>query len=504
MEEAISTADSSLNALFRTLLLVTALTGSACAPDGVRQPVEPALDTRFKYLAFQLFVPDATSSAFGFGIPPATQTILQSMEEIREEIGDVGKHDRRLAVFLGPLSLAHSAAEIRATIQEGFDAALLTDVAVGLHIDDSMFWDPEQMQGAAEAVEWTDYSGMASTGRRLDWSSQPIRINPQLCFNCEVVRDAVRRRAHLIGEEVALGMSALQEESKEHLFAGVIAGWETQIGRDFETGLHTGFRSLSNAGFSEANPPQDMALEMGRITTDFIEHWSAMLAEGGAPADKIYSHIAYVSNIVYDIIVAQTPMDQTPPTYGEATNWTPPEVAFAPNVVPGFSSYPQPGQLEQLEQELSRHGDAAWVSAEGAAIDPAAAEMGGPGVDVEVYLGNRFNRGAIIVNIFGWGVGAPDNPFRMAAESDEAKRAYRKFLEGAADLNEALPPIPNVPPAELSFKVRRIQELLPGYISIHGSQEVQPLMTQLQQHLDNAQFDDALAVADELLALIDG
>jgi hypothetical protein len=49
---------------------------------------------------------------------------------------------------------------------------------------------------------------------------------------------------------------------------------------------------------------------------------------------------------------------------------------------------------------------------------------------METYLGNLFNHGATFVNIFGWGAGPRDNPFRKFAESEKAIEAYQKFLEG--------------------------------------------------------------------------
>ena len=51
----------------------------------------------------------------------------------------------------------------------------------------------------------------------------------------------------------------------------------------------------------------------------------------------------------------------------------------------------------------------------------------GNGMNMEGCLGNLFNHGAVLVNVFGWGVGDRDNPFRKIAERDDALAAYRKF-----------------------------------------------------------------------------
>ena len=59
----------------------------------------------------------------------------------------------------------------------------------------------------------------------------------------------VRRDAH--------GVPHIEAASQDDLFLGVMAGWETQIGRDFDTGKHLGYRALTNAGYSATRPPAD-------------------------------------------------------------------------------------------------------------------------------------------------------------------------------------------------------------------------------------------------------
>ena len=49
---------------------------------------------------------------------------------------------------------------------------------------------------------------------------------------------------------------------------------------------------------------------------------------------------------------------------------------------------------------------------------------------MEGYLGSLFNHGAVLVNVFGWGLGDESNPFRKIAEGSDALAAYRKFLDG--------------------------------------------------------------------------
>jgi hypothetical protein len=94
----------------------------------------------------------------------------------------------------------------------------------------------------------------SDTGRRLDWSSKPTKIMPQLCINSVAVKAVVSKRAALLGREIAKGLDKLRAAHKDDLYLGVIARSETQIGRDFDTGKYLGFCALTNAGFSATGP----------------------------------------------------------------------------------------------------------------------------------------------------------------------------------------------------------------------------------------------------------
>jgi hypothetical protein len=192
----------------------------------------------------------------------------------------------------------------------------------------------------------------------------------------------------------------------------------------------------------------------------------------------------------------------SPVPYVRAVNFTPPAVAFCDHCIPGLSTYPQTGQLEQWQDELRSHGDPPWASCEGTALDPGQAGSSSAGADaasnMEAYLGNLFNHGAVLVNVFGWGVGDERNPFRSVAESDAALSAYRLFLSGGS-LREGRPSIPNIPPADLAAKIHRVQALVPAWISQHGPAQIQDDMHALEAALREKRFDAADRAADALL-----
>ena len=81
-------------------------------------------------------------------------------------------------------------------------------------------------------------------------------------------------------------------------------------------------------------------------------------------------------------------------------------------------------------EDLSKHGNPWWASAEGTNTIPGGTP-GNSGKDMETYLARSFNHGAALVTIFGWGIGGqsmPNNPYRTVTEGAEALAAYRKFL----------------------------------------------------------------------------
>ena len=472
--------------------LLPAWAGSASAEEYAPSPI--------RYLAFQIFTGGLDSNEMRLNFPPLPEDLRKTVGDLQDRIGLNGSASRKLGFVVGPLSFDHTDDQVRVMIAAAFDVALETGVAVGFHLDDSMFWGRLKELNTVDSVEWLDWNRTSNTGRRLEWSPTPAKIMPQLCVNSRAVKAAVSKRAALIGAEVARGIAKLSAAGRSELFLGVIAGWETQIGRDFDTGGYPGYCALTNAGFSAANPPADMDAALCKIVREFAGFWARSLVESGVPKGKVYSHIAFQSATAYTMARRVNPAAAAV-SYLEVIHWTPPETAFCDFCVPGLTTYPQPGHLEQWREELKKHGDPAWASCEGTAVDPGEAGRTSGGMDMEGYLGNLFNHGAILVNVFGWGVGNSANPFRRVAESQNALAAYRKFLRGE-ELREAPLPILQIPPADLPDKIHKIQAALPGWISAHGAARVKPLMEKLDAALKDHRFDDAAKEADAILKLL--
>jgi hypothetical protein len=280
------------------------------------------------------------------------------------------------------------------------------------------------------------------------------------------------------------------------LFAGVIAGWETMIGQDFQTGKYLGYRAMLNRGFTREQPPTDPDLEREKVVQEFIEHWAAGLAAAGVPQQKIYSQTTFFSRRSFDL------GGNKEITYSQHNHFAPPSVAFGEHHRPGFSTYPQPGLYDQIYQELAAHHQVAWSSSEGTNLQLGSAP-GQSGMNMETYLAKMFNHGATLVNVYSWGIGGDANrnmSFRVVTEGEEALQAYRKVLNGdtliegaqTSTLLERLPP-----------KIQRIQKELPEWAQKTGNAEkASALMQTLKQYLNDKNFEQAEKTADELLKLM--
>jgi hypothetical protein len=459
-----------------------------------------------RYLAFQIFssgpdprIPIGDSGLNPLGPMPSQDALDPFVQDIIHRIGTVGTGKSRLAVILGHLAFDNSDAEIRRFIAAGFSIAVKHNIAVGFHIDDSMFWARRtDLLSNPDNVEWMDWNGTPSTGRRIDWGPQPKTIPPQMCFNSTAIRAEVRRRAvEVIGKAIKTGVDQLRKQGKEDLFAGVIVGSETMIGQDFETNRYLGYHALVNRGFSESHPPKDMDAEREKIVQEFITFWCKGIADAGVSTQKIYSHTAFLPHKLFEGGSAQSV------TYSEHNHFAPPSVAFGEYHRPGFSTYPQPGLYDQIYIELAQHGHPAWASCEGTNLQLGSGP-GQSGMNMETYLAKMFNHGAMLVNIFSWGLGGEAHKnmdFRVMTEGPEALGAYRKFLRGdrlieaatGTSILERLPP-----------KIHRIQNELPAWVQKTGDQaDVEPLMQKLSAAMKSNDLVEAEKIADEVLKLID-
>ena len=483
--------------LLLTALLVPVFLGTLNA--------QPEKQTR--YLSFQIFTygPNPQSARMGEGNDPIAgfpdkATLRDYIEDIKRRVGTVGDGQTRLAVTLGPLSFDHTDAEVTKFIELGFELALETDVAVGFHIDDSMFWTRRKdLWSDPNNIEALDWDGTPNTGRTLNWKtapgSKPDRVPPQMCFNSKVIVREVQQRSALMGKAIQAGVVRLQQRKRPELFAGVIAGWETMIGQDFETGKYLGYRALLNRGFTREHPPADMDLEREKVVQEFVELWAKGFADAGVSQQKIYSHIAPFPRRAFNSGGSKEI------TYSQHSHFAITRVAFGKYHQPGFSTYPTPFRFDDIYEELDKHKQAAWASSEGTNLQLGAGP-GQSGMTMETYLAKMFNHGATLVNVYSWGLGGEANKnmsFRVVTEGEEALGAYRKFLKGDPLIEGqiTLTLLDRLPP-----KIHKIQEELPAWIKKTGDTEPTVLMQRLQEQLKGKYFEEAEKTADAILKLM--
>lgn len=466
-------------------------------------PAATQMRTNVQYLVFQLTTYDANPE--GRTQPLAPAFLEASIERILAAVGGVRGDgaSRQLGFAVGPIAFDHTDEEVRRTIRESFRIAREKDVAVALHLDLSMFWKRLDVLWRKPAnIEWLGWDGTPSTGRKIDWG-RPLKLAPQMCLNSDEIRETARRRARdVVGASVVEELLRLRAEGREHLFAGVIAGWETQLGRDFDTDHPVGYCALANRGFSAANPPADPDAEREAVLREYVELWTGELAAAGVDRDKLYSHVAFVPRVVFEGW-KRSRADLAQTSYAEAVHFAPPRVAFGSHHHPGFSTYPAPGIFDEIYGALRERGSPPWASSEGTNC-VIGGRPGDSGVDMEGYLAKMFNHGATLVNLFAWGVGGEagrSNPFRQATEERDALAAYSRFLRGEPLRERIQEPI--ISPDGVAAKMHEVREALPAWLRAGGSPaRVDPLMREFQGHIQAGRLREADRVADELLALV--
>ena len=477
--------------------LGVALAATSNAPEGRSQTRTPLEQPQ--YLTFQIFTagPGMTTEEgrHVFTRLPDPAFLGDEAQSILDAVGERGDGLHRLGIVVGPLTLDYSDEQLRTLIERTFEVASKDKIAVGFHIDDSKFWMRRSDLWRNPAnVEWPDWKGTPNAGQYLNWG-EPWKLAPQACFNSpDMVKEARRISRDVIGPAIAAGIADLRRSGDEELFAGVIVGWETAIGRDYDTGRRLGYCALTNLRYSAKSPPPDFDRALDSVVQSWIGLWSRGLADAGVPVDKIYSHIAFTPSKRF---VADGGSD----SHGVLA---PLSVAFGDFHRPGFSTYPSAERFAEIYAALKAHGNSNWASAEGANVDIDAAPPAIPAETMEDYLARMFNHGATLTNVFGWDVGDDANVFRRAAEGPELLAAYRKFLSGA---RLAEKPLAQSTVGDTSL-LQRLIHALPGriqsYVRAGGSEGVmRPKVAELEQNMKQGRLDTLKRNLDQVEAMID-
>jgi hypothetical protein len=403
-------------------------------------------------------------------LPGGNLPDVRGIESVAARLGTTGDgKTRQLGVGDGIPVWASDESKIRQAINLRFDIAKQTNTAVHFLVDDHIDWserpdlwnwyDPTRRgynPDNRKNVEWYDWEGSPNKRRYftpLGTASQ----TPHMCYNSPAIQKEIARIiSKVVGPALRKEIDTLRQENKEYLFAGITVGAEAGIDdysmirnvpkiawlvrtifnavrgdtdpaqeqtekmltdagalmdEDKAPYSRLGYCALTNAGYSQTNPPKDINQALADINQKFIEFWDKQFVGAGIPCSRIYTHVA-----------ASPPQDDN--------NNSPLGIVFNPYARPGWTTYPLgtlANRFQPLYDELAKHGNPAWGGVE--ANNAGFANPNAPGW--EEYLGWHYNHGAKFVGI---NVGASDQSIMSnlskGASSDEAMAAYKKFLKG--------------------------------------------------------------------------
>lgn len=449
---------------------------------GANRTAEP------QYLMFQLFTagPAFTTEPGKQVISklPAADFLDTEAKRIVDAIGERGDRLHRLGVMVGPLAMDHTDAQLRTLIERTFAIAAKHNIAVGLHIDDSKFWmNRRDLWSNPANVEWLDWKGTPTAGQYLNWG-QEVKLAPQPCLNSPAMLAEARRLAGaVIGPAVAEQVAKLRRTGDEALFAGVIVGWETGIGQDYNSRRDLGYCALTNIGFRADAPPPDPEIQLEWVIRNWIGTWANSLITAGIRSDRIYSHNGFTPRKQFE-----SEQRSRGASYSRHVRYAPPAVAFGESYRPGFSTYPDAALLGDIYAALNAHGNPPWISAEGTNVDIHNGPPRIPDEGMEDYLARMFNHGATMTNLFGWNLG--DSVFRRATESDRAVTAYRKFLRGVRLDEKPLAQSYRSTFSGLQQRLRALPALIDTYLRGGGDPHaIQPRMQRLEQNVREGRLE---------------
>jgi hypothetical protein len=287
-------------------------------------------------------------------------------------------------------------------------------------------YDPDNVRN----VEWMDWDGTPHPHRYRDWGT-PEKMPPVICYNSpEVLKEVSRLARDVIAPPITAGMERLAAAGKAHLFAGVTVGAEPvlpnyeaidkfnprmarMMERDGVPRSRLGYNALTNLGYGQDKPPEDIAAALAQVNQDYVAHWANKLAEGGIPAERMYTHVAAGAGLVGSPGV-------------QYTN-APISIAFVDSCRPGWTTYPV-GPLQYdfrvLYEALAARGNPPWASTE---ASPRG--LGPGGISMREYLRRHFDFGATVV-VFNTGATSRELAGRLddAVWGEDAIQVYRDFL----------------------------------------------------------------------------
>src|ERR1700722_16160143 len=185
------------------LILALLLAISCCLPTTAREkPATPKgekAEKETRYLVFQVW-----PLLHGYpGIPPKPGHFSLSksqmegfVSDVAKAIGTTGDARHKLGFAVGPFSFDVSDEETRQWLRDAFAVARENDVAVALHLDDSMAWgERKDLLSNPDNIETADWKQVPNKARSLQWGEKPTQFPPQMSYNATAIVAAAKGRA---------------------------------------------------------------------------------------------------------------------------------------------------------------------------------------------------------------------------------------------------------------------------------------------------------------------
>ncbi len=368
--------------------------------------------------------------------------IANTIRPLGSQTGD-GKHELGFMVILpvwvwnAGLGQGHREADI--IINEAFQVAKDRNMAVYFALDTNYgetpniwnWFDPKQYgydPANVKNVEWTDWSGTPTKARYSEQGSG-AKLPPVMCYNSkEVVSESDYIAADVIAPPILKGIADLRSIGKEGLFAGITVGMEPSLDdysvidqldpaiakhmdQDGAQKVRLGYCALTNAGYSQSNPPADYPAALAAINQAYTTLWAKDLVDAGISKDKLYTHVPADADAL-QVRYTNAPIG----------------IAFNEYSRPGFTTYaagPIADNFDSLYGVLSQHGARHW-----GATETSPTSVTGKPLNPETFLAWHFNHGANLMVINTADTTTGGQAIGKDIWSSASVAAYKKFLSG--------------------------------------------------------------------------
>lgn len=362
---------------------------------------------------------------------PEYLVILGEPDSFAQDFARIPSEGRRRLGFGSKLRLLDTNVEdLARQTTLALDTAERTGLPVLLSLDD---WNFPEPSSDPEVVEWTNWPGPGedhgpiAEGRWINWGFW-FFTSPPPNFESPKFRANVRQRLQeAVLPVVAARVEKWAHEGREHLFAGLVVGWETgyytfyqrvdpenpptidATGRSHSHQLReftekdavgTGYAALTTRGYDRAKV-QTLAEREGLseraavkqlmtgVINDYIGFIADLCRDAGIPRARLYSHIAGLGSFD-DAFLESIDMHHD----GRVL---PIKTAVHASCRPGVTVTPEWCDLDAVAGTFRSAGQPAWGAVEieitNAIRDEAAALA---------YLNRLTACGAKLICVYGW------------------------------------------------------------------------------------------------------